>query len=209
MRACSALAWASPADRSPDWAREKPNSSGSKLISLTTPACTRQIVLVVVVVSSSSPSSPRTTRTLAPRAAKTPAITSARSLKAQPIQPRPRASWIRQWPKEVEYCRHTDFTTGRTRVTIGRVENRREAEPDTHLGHAPGHFLRTQIDPDTEGLEEVGAATERRGRTVAVLDHPRLSIPRLRRGPSLPSSRCSPCWTDRPRYRRCRRCRCR
>ncbi|BBX96905.1 hypothetical protein MLAC_21990 [Mycobacterium lacus] len=68
-------------------ARTKPNPAGSNVSLSIVPACTRQIVLVVVVVNSSSPSSPCTTSTLQRRAANTPAITSARSAKAQPINP--------------------------------------------------------------------------------------------------------------------------
>ncbi|AKS36454.1 hypothetical protein AFA91_18805 [Mycolicibacterium goodii] len=65
----------------------KPNAAGSNVNRSIVPPCTRQIVLVVVVVSSSRPSSPCTTSTLEPRAANTPAITSARSAHAQPIRP--------------------------------------------------------------------------------------------------------------------------
>ncbi|BBX61965.1 hypothetical protein MSAS_11390 [Mycobacterium saskatchewanense] len=86
-RTSAALASASPPNRSARSARAKPNPAGSKVSRSTVPACTRQIVLVVVVVNSSSPSSPCTTSTLARRAANTPAITSARSANAQPINP--------------------------------------------------------------------------------------------------------------------------
>jgi len=86
-RTDSALALASPPRNSLRSARAKPNAFGSNVSRSTVPACTRQMVLVVVVVSSSSPSSPCTTRTLEPRAANTPAITSASSAQAQPIRP--------------------------------------------------------------------------------------------------------------------------
>ncbi|ORV94700.1 hypothetical protein AWC13_22085 [Mycobacterium kubicae] len=86
-RTCAALACASPPRSSSRSARGKPNPAGSKVSLSTVPACTRQMVLVVVVVSSSSPSSPCTTSTLDRRAANTPAITSARLAKAQPINP--------------------------------------------------------------------------------------------------------------------------
>ncbi|OBK41551.1 hypothetical protein A5658_18270 [Mycobacterium sp. 1245111.1] len=86
-RADSALATASPPFKSSISARANPKPAGSNFSLSTVPACTRQIVLVVVVVSSSRPSSPCTTSTLDCRAAKTPAITSARSANAQPISP--------------------------------------------------------------------------------------------------------------------------
>ncbi|BDD99585.1 hypothetical protein MFTT_36790 [Mycolicibacterium fortuitum subsp. fortuitum] len=86
-RADAALAVASPPISSLMSARLNPKAAGSNLSRSTVPACTRQMVLVVVVVSSSSPSSPCTTSTLEPRAAYTPAITSARSSNAQPIRP--------------------------------------------------------------------------------------------------------------------------
>ncbi|OBI19965.1 hypothetical protein A5714_00865 [Mycobacterium sp. E2462] len=86
-RTSAALNWASPPSRSSTSARGNPNPAGSNVSRSTVPACTRQMVLVVVVVSSSRPSSPCTTRTLDRRPAKTPAITSARSAKAQPISP--------------------------------------------------------------------------------------------------------------------------
>jgi len=86
-RACAALNSASPPTSSVAAARENPKPSGSKVSLSMVPAWTRQMVLVVVVVSSSSPSSPCTTSTLDRRAAKTPAITSADSANAQPINP--------------------------------------------------------------------------------------------------------------------------
>ncbi|OBG37833.1 hypothetical protein A5672_17285 [Mycobacterium alsense] len=86
-RASAALACASPPSSSCGSARANPNPAGSNVSRSTVPACTRQIVLVVVVVSSSSPSSPCTTSTLERRPANTPAITSARSANAQPINP--------------------------------------------------------------------------------------------------------------------------
>ncbi|OBH50023.1 hypothetical protein A5682_26150 [Mycobacterium mantenii] len=86
-RTSAALACASPPNKSSRSARGKPNPAGSNVSLSTVPACTRQIVLVVVVVNSSSPSSPCTTSTLDRRAANTPAITSARSANAQPINP--------------------------------------------------------------------------------------------------------------------------
>ncbi|KZS63495.1 hypothetical protein A4G27_02660 [Mycobacterium kansasii] len=94
-RASAALACASPPSSSSSSARAKPNPAGSKVSLSTVPACTRQIVLVVVVVNSSSPSSPCTTSTLDRRVANTPAITSARSANAQPINPaRGRAGFV-------------------------------------------------------------------------------------------------------------------
>ncbi|OMB93881.1 hypothetical protein A5733_15795 [Mycobacterium sp. NS-7484] len=86
-RASAALAVASPPTSSLMSARLKPKAAGSNFNRSTVPACTRQMVLVVVVVNSSRPSSPCTTNTLEPRAAYTPAITSARSSNAQPINP--------------------------------------------------------------------------------------------------------------------------
>ncbi|KWX21088.1 hypothetical protein AFM11_27330 [Mycolicibacterium wolinskyi] len=86
-RASAALAAASPPTSSLISARANPNAAGSNVSRSIVPACTRQIVLVVVVVSSSRPSSPCTTSALEPRVANTPAITSARSAHAQPINP--------------------------------------------------------------------------------------------------------------------------
>jgi len=86
-RTSAALAFASPPTSSEIWALANPNAAGSKVSRSTVPACTRQMVLVVVVVSSSRPSSPCTTSTLDRRVANTPAITSASSPHAQPINP--------------------------------------------------------------------------------------------------------------------------
>ncbi|KKO60751.1 hypothetical protein WR43_22050 [Mycolicibacter arupensis] len=81
------MACASPPSNSLTSARANPKPAGSNVNRSMVPACTRQIVLVVVVVSSSRPSSPCTTSTLERRAAKTPAITSASSPNAHPINP--------------------------------------------------------------------------------------------------------------------------
>ncbi len=96
------MAAASPPTSSLMSARLKPKAAGSNFSRSTVPACTRQMVLVVVVVSSSRPSSPCTTSTLDPRAAYTPAITSARSSKAQPMSPARGAAGLVSGPSRLK-----------------------------------------------------------------------------------------------------------
>ena len=74
-------------------------------------------------------------------------------------------------PKQIEDRWHSDLPPWRARVPKRGMEHRGEAEPDTHLGHTAGHLIGAQVDPDSQCLEHVGAATRRRRGPVAVFDH--------------------------------------
>nr|BBX76342.1 hypothetical protein MFLOJ_01290 [Mycobacterium florentinum] len=73
-------------------------------------------------------------------------------------QPRPRQRRIGKRPKEIEDRRYPDLATHRRRVPVGRMERRREAEPDPDLGEAARDLIGAQVDAHAEGLERVGAA---------------------------------------------------
>ena len=76
-------------------------------------------------------------------------------------QPRPRPSRIGKRPKEIEHRRHPDLAAHRGRVPVGRMEQRREAEPDPDLGEAARDLLGSEVDAHPERLERVGAAGQR------------------------------------------------
>jgi len=86
-------------------------------------------------------------------------------------QARARGGWVGQRAEQVEHRRHADLAPHHRRVPVGRVELRREREPDAHLAHTALHLLGAQVDPHPERLESVGAAGQRRRGPVAVLDH--------------------------------------
>ncbi|GAB1816117.1 hypothetical protein MUNTM_51600 [Mycobacterium sp. MUNTM1] len=70
----------------------------------------------------------------------------------------PRPGRIGQRPKEIEDRRHADLAAHRGGVPVGRVEQRREAEPDADLGEAACDLFGAEVDADAERLERVGAA---------------------------------------------------
>jgi len=76
-------------------------------------------------------------------------------------QPGPRPGRVRQRPKEVENRRYADLPARRPRITVGRVEYRGETEADSHFCHTTGHVVGAEIDPNSEGLEHIRAATAR------------------------------------------------
>ena len=135
------------------------------------PACTRQIVLVVVVVNSSRPSSPCTTSTLDAPRGEHPGHHLGEISERAADQPGPRLSRIRKRPKQIEDRRHPDLAAHRRRVPVGRVEQRREAEPDPDFGQAARDLVGPEVDAHPERLERVGAAGQRGRRAVAVFDH--------------------------------------
>ncbi|EKF23323.1 anthranilate phosphoribosyltransferase domain protein [Mycolicibacterium hassiacum DSM 44199] len=88
-----------------------------------------------------------------------------------PDETGPRGGRVGQRAEQVEHRGHADLTAHRAGVPVGRMEQRREREPDTHLGDAARDVLRAQVDAHPQRLEGVGTARQRRRRPVAVFDH--------------------------------------
>jgi len=86
-------------------------------------------------------------------------------------QPSPRPGRISKRSKEIENSGHPELAAHRGRVPIQRVEHRREAEPDPHLGEAARDLVGSEVDAYAECLQRVGAAGQRGRRPVAVFDH--------------------------------------
>jgi len=86
-------------------------------------------------------------------------------------QPRPRPGRISQRPKQIEYRGHPELTAHRGCLPEGRMEKRREAEPDPDLGEAARDLLGSEVDAHSERFQHVRATGKRRRRPVAVFDH--------------------------------------
>ena len=67
-------------------------------------------------------------------------------------QARPRPGRISQRPKQIEYGGHPEFTTHRGCLPEGRMEKRREAEPDPDLGEAARDLFGSEVDAHPERL---------------------------------------------------------
>ena len=78
---------------------------------------------------------------------------------------------VRHGPQDVERGRDAQLAPRRAGVAQRGVEARGEAEADAGLLHAAGHRVRAELDGHAELGQQVGRATRRRGRPVAVLAH--------------------------------------
>ena len=93
-----------------------------------------------------------------------PAVGAADRLRGRPHR-------VRQRPEEVEDRADAELAPRDRGVPHRGVERRREAEGDAGLLGQRGDPVGREVQPDAEGLEDVGAAGQRGRRAVAVLDH--------------------------------------
>ena len=73
--------------------------------------------------------------------------------------------------QEVERRRHAEFAAGDGGMPHGGVEHLGEAKRDSRLFGVECHAGNGEIQPDAEGLQDVGGSRGGRRRPVAVLDH--------------------------------------
>ena len=113
------------------------------------------------------------------------AVDDERPLRAEPVEHRrdpwrgrgiadaddepPDAGRVRQRAEEVERRPDADLAAGRAGVAHRRVEARREHEREAVRGQGGPGRCGVVVDPDAEGVEDVGRAGARRDRPVAVL----------------------------------------
>ncbi len=78
---------------------------------------------------------------------------------------------VGQWPQQVEHRAHAQRLAHGHGVAHGRVMTRGEEEGQAHLVQQTAEGARVQIQVHPQGLQDVGRAAGRAGRTVAMLGH--------------------------------------